>query len=84
MTEAELKARLMAAMEGEVDGLVKWEMGTKQVTFTKIEDEVLARREEMGRRMAESVQAHREGMRGAAIARVFLRHGSANGPVCVR
>ena len=67
MTETELKARLMAALEIEVDRLVKWEMGTKQVTFTQIEDEVLARREEMGRQMAENVLAHREGMRGAAI-----------------
>jgi TATA-binding protein-associated factor Taf7 len=67
MTEAELKAGLMAAMEGEVDRLVKWEMGTKSVTFTQIEDEILARREAVGRRMAEHVLAHREGMRGAAI-----------------
>jgi TATA-binding protein-associated factor Taf7 len=67
MTEAELKARLMAAVEAEVDRLVKWEMGAKGVTFTQIEDEVLARREEIGRQMAENVLAHREGMRGGAI-----------------
>ncbi len=67
MTEAELKVRLMAALEKEVDRLVKWEMVTKRVTFTQIEDEILARREEIGRQMAEGVLAHREAMRGAGI-----------------
>ena len=67
MTEAELKARLMVAMEAEVERLVKWEMGSQQVTFTQIEDEILVRREKMGQQMAESVLAHREAMRGAAI-----------------
>ena len=42
-------------------------MGSKQVTFTQIQDEILARREKMGQQMAESVLAHRETMRGAAI-----------------
>jgi len=67
MTEAELKAGLMAAMEVEVERLVKWEMRAKSVTFTQIEDEILARREAIGRQMGESVLAHREAMRGAAI-----------------
>ena len=49
MTEAELKAGLMAAMEVEVERLVKWEMRAKSVTFTQIEDEILARREAIGR-----------------------------------
>ena len=67
MTEAELKTTLMEAVEGEVDRLVKWEMGAKQVTFTQIEDEVLARREQIGRCMAETLLIHRETQRNAAI-----------------
>ena len=43
-TKAEIKTKLMAAMEQEIDRLLEWESTAAKVTMTDIEDQVLAMR----------------------------------------
>ena len=43
-TKAEIKTKLMAAMEQEIDRLLEWESNAAKVTMTDIEDQVLAMR----------------------------------------
>ena len=43
-TKAEIKTKLMAAMEQEIDRLLEWESNAAKVTMTDIEDQVLTMR----------------------------------------
>ena len=53
MTNEEMKAAMMKAVEGKVDELLKAREGGKRLTLTEIEDMVLAARQEMGQKLTE-------------------------------
>lgn len=67
-TDAQRKARLMAAAEAAIDRLLAWEKRVEAPNLTEIEDEVLALRHQLGVEMAQSVldeQAERSGIERA-------------------
>lgn len=55
MTNEEMKAALMKALEGSVDELLKAGEGGKGLTLTEIEDMVLVARQEVGQKLTESL-----------------------------
>lgn len=60
MTQNELKAAMVAAMEAEVDGVLKAREGGKRLKLVEIEDVVLEARQRLGQRMAEGLIAVQE------------------------
>lgn len=55
MTNEEMKAEMMKALEGSVDELLKAREGGRRLTLTEIEDMVLAARQAVGQKLTESL-----------------------------
>lgn len=60
MGENEAKARLMADLEAELDTVLAARDGDKRLTLTEIEDVVLAARERLGKKLAETLLRDQE------------------------
>jgi len=59
-SQARLKAEYMAEAEELFDELMAWDESTPEPDTSQIEEEVLALRERIGKRMAEAVLARQE------------------------
>jgi hypothetical protein len=60
MDTNEAKARLMADLETEIDTVLAARDGEKRLTLTEIEDVVLAARERLGKKLAETLVREQE------------------------
>ena len=61
MTNEEMKAEMMKALEGSVDELMKAREGGRRLTLTEIEEMVLVARQTVGQKLAESLVNDQQG-----------------------
>ena len=67
MEKTDLKSRIMADMEVEVDEIVDWEVAKAAMTLEDIEDILLIVRQRMSEKIAQHLMEERERKRAWAI-----------------
>lgn len=67
MEKTDLKSRIMADMEVEVDEIVDWEVAKAAMTLEDIEDILLIVRQRMSEKIAQHLMEERERKRAGAI-----------------